>query len=633
MNKFLENKNIKMLSFLMTAVLFMAGCSDYLDLQPTDKVTPDNVFGSEAGIEAFLANLYRNMPIEDFNYNPISLFGPCFNFNSNNAALFENTMTDDGTNSQISWLLLYNDWWTEGYSFNKDVNLFFSYIPTIKSISDEAKTLLYGEAYFLRAFTYFTLARRYGGVPIITSIAELTDTLALYPPRRTEKETWDFALANCDTAAMFLGDDIGNGRRVNKWTALALKSRIALHAASLAKYWNKAPFSGAAVDAKLVGGMTQEDALRYYDQCISASEQIMNSGKYSLYKPNPANPEEAAENYRLLFEFPNNALEEAILVKGFGRVGYGHMLDNWANPAQTAGAWPYPGRFNPTLELIDTYESYSNPGHSSPIVTTEDGITDDYRGYDPSRKYLIFDDPTEIFTDKDARMHATIILPGSMWKNTKIVVQGGYIKPDGTPVIEADESIEVDGKTYYTYGAASAALYSGFNTISFTMTRTGFLQKKCLSTTYVPLSAWNMCTTDWIAFRYAEVLLNYAEAVVESGHGDEAKAEKAINDLRKRAAHTVDIPLTLENVLRERRVELIFENGRLWDLGRRRELHLKWQRYKDLALVPVLDLRTMKYIFVRKYATGSVDDTFYEKNYYLGIPATGTNKLVNNPQY
>ena len=76
-------------------------------------------------------------------------------------------------------------------------------------------------------------------------------------------------------------------------------------------------------------------------------------------------------------------------------------------------------------------------------------------------------------------------------------------------------------------------------------------------------------TTDFMDFRYAEILLNFAEAVVEKGETDGNlldMAKKGLNDLRKRAAHTTEVDLTLDNVLRERRIELAFENKGYWDL-------------------------------------------------------------------
>ncbi|MCK5782357.1 MAG: RagB/SusD family nutrient uptake outer membrane protein, partial [Flavobacteriales bacterium] len=291
------------------------------------------------------------------------------------------------------------------------------------------------------------------------------------------------------------------------------------------------------------------------------------------------------------------------------------------------------GRFCPTLDLVDTYEDYSNPGVSAPIATTVDGDVTNYDGYDKERTYLEFDHPTEIFAGKDARLRATTIIPGSIWKDKEIIIQGGYIKPNGRAVIEAPGSIEVEGTTYYTYGASTPKLYSGFSTVGGNMTKTGFGFKKFLNSEYEPQYGWNFSTTDWIDFRYAEVLLNYAEAVVESGLGDAALAEKVINDIRKRAAHTVDIPLTLENVYRERRVELTFENKRIWDLVRRREYHTTFDAAYRHSLVPVLDLRSMKYIFLRKDAFHTNPRTYIDAWYYKIIPGIGSNGLTQNPQY
>jgi hypothetical protein len=631
-------KTYKYIIIAVLVMLFASGCNDYLDLKPTNKVTADNVFASQAGIEAFLANLYHNLPIEDFNCAPRQ----GMNFNpgdAQNGGVFEYTITDDGINSQYSEIndgASYTQQWEPFYQLNKDINLFFSYIPNITVIDESTRRMLYGEAWFMRAYTYYGLAKRYGGVPIITSIADIKDTEALNVPRSTEKATWDYAIAACDSAAYYLGNGDGKRRRASKWAALALKSRIALHAASVAKYWDKAPLSGPAVDAGLVGGMTQQDAEYFFNHCISASAEIIDNGNFTLYGATPASPEEAEVNYRTMFEAPNKALSEVILIKGFDRLdaGYGSNQDVWANPAQTAGAWVQPGRFNPSLQLADTYESYTNEGHAAPLVTTTDGSVD-FGGYNASKTYLKFNDPTEIFKDKDARMHATLILPSSQWKGIKIVIQGGLIKPDGTAVIEnGNDPVVKDGVSYYPYGAAAQTQYSGFDTYMNNYTRTGFLFRKFLNPGYTPELAWNRSNTDYIDMRYAEVLLNYAEAVAETNNGEhQAKAAKAINDIRKRAAFQTDIPLTLENVLRERRVELAFESRRVWDLVRRREYHEFFTQGKRAALVPVLDLRDMKYIFVRQVVSASQPMTFLARDYYKAIPGIAANGLIQNPQY
>jgi len=621
---------------LSLALISLFGCNEsFLNLQPTNKVSADALFASEAGIKAFMANLYYQLPIEDFNFRQEMGFN--YNpANANNGGMSTWTADDNGVSASGSWIVSSNNmgytWWDQAYKLNRDINLLFSVIPTL-NVNDETKRSLTGEASFMRAYTYFALARRYGGVPIITDLVPVTDTLGLYTPRSTEKATWDFVLASCDSAAKYLGDGDGLKRRATKWTAFALKSRAALHAASVAKYWNLSPFSGTAVDAQLVG-LQSEDANGYYVQCISACDSIMNSGKFGLYMPLPANPDEAAINYQAIFETPDNAIEEVIFMKDFVLTGpgYGSNQDNWGNPNQTKGTWPHPGRYNPTLDLVDQYESYSNPGKSSPIVTTTDGSLN-YGPYDSKKTYLQFNSPLDIFKDKDARLHATVILPMSIWKNTKIIIQGGLIRPNGT-ILQGDASVTVDGVKYYTFGASSPQFYSGFSSFGYNMTMTGFLFRKFLNQKYVPIQMWNQSTTPWIDFRFAEILLNYAEAVVESNQGDAVKAAKCINDLRRRAAHTTDIALTLENVLRERRVELVYENFRYWDLVRTRTFHTVFNSTRRHALVPVFDLRSMKYIFYRdNISMGNVPETFSPKWYYKPITGIGSNKLIQNPQY
>jgi hypothetical protein len=635
-------KSIKNI-LLLLSVISLVGCNDsFLDLKPTDKVSADALFASEAGVKVFMANLYSQLPIEDFNFRPRDNEG--FNFNGpspNNGGYTTWTSDDNGVGSQIDNIPAGEyGWWEPAYKLNRDINLLFSVIPTL-NIEKEKKQALLGEAYFMRAYTYFALARRYGGVPIITKIANVKDTAALFVPRSTEKATWDFVLANCDSAAIYLGDGDGNKRRATKWVALALKSRAALHAASLAKYWKEAQMTGLAVDKYLVGfnGNTDSIANDYYAQCISACDNIMMSGKFSLYKPSPATPDEAAENYRSMFEDPNRAMNEVIFLKGFTLTGdyYGSNQDNWGNPNQTSGDWPHPGRYNPTLDLVDQYESYSNPGMSSPVVTNSDGDGsldwDDVNHVLKPKHYFTFDNPGDIFSDKDARLRATVILPGSTWKNTVIVIQGGLINTNGKAYIDRDYKITLNGTTYYTYGASDPKFFSGFSTFGYNMTRTGFGFKKFLNQKFQCILAWNQSTTDWIDFRYGEILLNYAEATIESGQGDAAIAAKCINDLRHRAAHTVDIPLTLENVLRERRVEMAFENQRYWDLVRRREFHKVFYNTPHHSLIPIFDLRSMKYIFVRANLPRGQAQIFAQQWYYKPIPGIGNNGLIQNPSW
>lgn len=629
--------------FLVLMAFVSTRCSDVLDLEPLDRITAEDLFGDPEGTKLYMANLYYQMPMEDFTYSPKQ----GFNFNvqdPNNGGFVAAMLTDEAVHTERGDFINNEDlrWWDsqdgkdQGYRVIRDINLLFEVIPTL-TISEEERNAYLGEASFLRAYCYFALAKRYGGVPLITTAQQFEgDVEALKVPRSTEEETWNFVLAECDEAINKLSDENFNVRRASKWSAYALKSRIALHAASVAKFGSKAPLSGSAVDQQLVG-LDESLAADYYQQSIDASEAIMASGVFSLFRPTPANPSEATENYRVMFAEPNQTTgTEAILIKGRTLVGtdYGHNYDIWYQPAQVANGWPHPGRMNPTLDLVDKYETYDNPGEDGTIVTTTDGQVGDYNGYSAAKDYLKFDNPSDIFEGKDARLAATVVLPGSTWKDKTIIIQAGYVAPTGVATLLSKANINVGGTVYHTYGGPTPNLYSGFDPYGGNNTKTGFSFKKFMTSNPV-VPQWNSSTTDWLEFRYAEILLNYAEAVVESGLGDAVKAQEALNATRKRAAHTIDIPLTVENVQRERTVELAFENKRFWDLMRRREYHEEFNNRPKYALLPVLDLRESppKYIFIRMTAPNFNPQTFQPKDYYRPVQGIGSNGLIQNPQY
>ena len=648
---------------IFAALALMAGCTDFLDVKPTNKVSADEVVSSPAGIRAFMANLYYRMPIEAFDFTAESK--PCpdqgyrdgFHFNDgapNNSARYVWLLTDDCTGSEVDDIPgeAYYQWWDTAFELLHDLNEFYALIPTLEMVDDDTRRELEGQSWFIRGQIYFALARRYGGVPKIEKVEplDINDDAALEElikklriPRMKEVETWDYILECFDKAAEMLGEDstdYPNHTMANRWTALAYKSRAALHAASLAKYWDEAPLTGEAVDEGCVGGFTEEDMNRYYQACLDCSKEVIESGQYALYMPNPSSPEEATKNYVHMFQKPEDAQIETIFVKGFYRKGrkYGTNQDVWGQPAQTGGAWPHPGRMNPTLEFVDNFESYDNPGESARIVTYE-GEKFDYDGYKEDRVYYKFDNPLDMFAGKDARLAAITILPGSTWRDTHIVIQAGVVDMQGKihHDITADMKAQYmgwDGKVHYQFGAADNKFFSGFCFERGNNTRTGFGFRKYMDPTFVSSgSVWNESTTDWIDIRYAEILLNYAEAYAESGLGDGGLAVQCLNATRRRAAFTTDIPCTLENVLRERRSEFGMENNRHWDLMRRREYHkIFYNSYRRGALEPILDLRDGKTFFVRAYRQYIGGCTFKEKYYYRGIPGWNVSGLIKNPQ-
>lgn len=653
--------------FSLCALMGLSGCNAFLELEPLDKVSPEQLLETEGGVKALLANIYTMIPMEDFNYRPNAGFNQR-GYDGVNETTNLAFLTDEATRSDGGVGIGYEGFNYWPYGDIRQVNIFMQNVEKAKeagTISVADADRMTGEAHFVRAYMYYGLVKRYGGVPLIDKVQD--DDYAnggpgaVAVPRSTELDTWKFVLNECTLAAATLPDATSGSDlyRVTKWAAYALKSRVALHAASVAKYWNLAPLAGEAVTQKLVGGMTSADADAFYKECIEASKFLIeNSGK-SLYKPAPATVKEAASNFQALFL--NDQNEEIIFSKaylnGTTNTNQGHSYAQFnILPQVNPGALKY-GRFNPMLEIVDLFEDYTDDGtgKSAKIVTRTDGNEDAYIANFHNMNnasvvntlmsvpFVKYNDLYEPFANKDARLLASVVVPGSSYAGTEIIIQGGFIKDNNSYVAYSNESTQKNGTTYYALGAEGEIMFSGFNNVNSgedaNWTATGFGVRKYMPEGESMSPDRLSSTTSYIDMRLAEVYLNYAEAVVEngSGLGDKELAENYLNALRRRAGHTDRISLTLENVLKERRVEMAFEGKRFWDMNRRREFHTEFSNNRiRKALVPMLDLRGAepKYVFARVNYFGDETRggrTFQNINYYRGIPNIATNGLVQNP--
>ncbi len=653
--------------FSLCALMGLSGCNAFLELEPLDKVSPEQLLETEGGVKALLANIYTMIPMEDFNYRPNAGFNQR-GYDGVNETTNLAFLTDEATRSDGGVGIGYEGFNYWPYGDIRQVNIFMQNVEKAKeagTISVADADRMTGEAHFARAYMYYGLVKRYGGVPLIDKVQD--DDYAnggpgaVAVPRSTELDTWKFVLNECTLAAATLPDATSGSDlyRVTKWAAYALKSRVALHAASVAKYWNLAPLAGEAVTQKLVGGMTSADADAFYKECIEASKFLIeNSGK-SLYKPAPATVKEAASNFQALFL--NDQNEEVIFSKaylnGTTNTNQGHSYAQFnILPQVNPGALKY-GRFNPMLEIVDLFEDYTDDGmgKSAKIVTRTDGNEDAYIANFHNMNnasvvntlmsvpFVKYNDLYEPFANKDARLLASVVVPGSSYAGTEIIIQGGFIKDNNSYVAYSNESTQKNGTTYYALGAEGETMFSGFNNVNSgedaNWTATGFGVRKYMPEGESMSPDRLSSTTSYIDMRLAEVYLNYAEAVVEngSGFGDKELAGNCLNALRRRAGHTDRISLTLESVLKERRVEMAFEGKRFWDMNRRREFHTEFSNNRiRKALVPMLDLRGAepKYVFARVNYFGDETRggrTFQNINYYRGIPNIATNGLVQNP--
>ncbi len=221
----------------------------------------------------------------------------------------------------------------------------------------------------------------------------------------------------------------------------------------------------------------------------------------------------------------------------------------------------------------------------------------------------------ELWGKKDPRFHASIYTQETMMFGTSLQFYRGILDASGNLVTSG----AVNGKNWV--GTQNPGPGRPWGVYKF------------LDTSVKPER--DAGSTDWIVFRYGEILLNLAEAAFELNKPDEAL--NAVNQIRTRAGITVlSAPITRDAIRMERKVELKFELHRYWDLRRYRTAITEITGdYSSFNLN--LDITTGKYrVELIGKITGSNRSTFYEKNYYFPITPTRISNnpnLVENPGY
>ena len=592
-----------LVSALVMALSFYS--CDYLDVPPINIIQDDAIFNSESGITSYMTTLYYDLPIEDFRYTQQG-----FNVSGKGQGRLPNVSGEAMCSSSDDISTIGDGTWWGCWDYGKirRVNYFLKNFPAYKS--NFQNTVLadawMGEAHFIRAYCYFAMVKRYGGVPILREPQEYVGHIeSLKVPRDTEKACYDFIAEDLDEAFRLLPDNeeiLGKGR-ATKYAALALKSRAMLYAGSIARY--------GTVDLNGLVGIDKALANDYFELAYKAVKELEKSKRFSLYRKNSDKEKNFAELF-LAEDSPEN-----IFCKYFQRNVNAHGWDVYFVPYQYRGNG-FSSNMNPTLEFVEMFEH-------------KDGTPANFA---ERAKDTYFDDPSELFQNMDARFGGSIIYPNAIFKGEPCSIQKGLIIEDGSKKENATNYEEAvytanDGQVYHIVGKSGSGNYSG--------NMTGFFMRKYLNEN-MPQSEVieNYSEQHWIEFRYAEALLNGAEAAVEMGqHLDDALLW--INDIRSRAniKQLSLSDLTVDKVRHERRIELAFENHTYWDLRRWRIADKEIETKQYTGLCPYFDINKQKYIF-EEVAANKYYYTFDVKMYYERIPdgeIAKNEKLKQNPYY
>ncbi|WP_297904222.1 RagB/SusD family nutrient uptake outer membrane protein [uncultured Parabacteroides sp.] len=590
------NHKLIIVGCLSVATLF--SCND-LDVPPMNIIQDEDVFSTESGITAYMARMYSELPIEDFKFKITDGFeqdfpNPGSGICTGEYMLNRQHFIYDSPSGE--WFQAWN------YSAVRNINYFLQTFPSYEeSYSEEQCDNFLGEAYFLRAFNYFAMVKRYGGIPIIKEVQNFPEQNLeeLQVPRNTEQEVYDFIAEDLNKAIELLPETSVSKGRVNKNVAYALLSRAMLYAASIAQY--------GTIQLDGILGIPASEAKRYYELSYNASKAL--DGKYSLYNKYS----DKFENYWQLFldeESPEN-----IFCKYYVYPEYAHNFDMWAIPFQMRGAEGYGSGWLPTLDLVKMFDDVDGNSDWLKIGTNASPVRYEKR--------------TDLFAKAEPRLRASVIFPGDEFKGEVIDVQQGLY-----------ESYP-DGKLHTSSEPTNIPLYNGVPVIGKSgmganeTTNTGFFVRKYQNPNLNNADVtYSKSTTPYIECRYAEILLNRAEAAYALGKKEDAL--NCVNQIRERAGakpYTTD-QLDEKSIQKERRMELAFENHTYWDLRRWRIADSEINNRKFKALCPYYIYDENKYIF--KEEELSTPFTFQVKVYYQQIPTTeiATNpNLVQNPGY
>lgn len=536
---------------ILSMALMMASCSDFLDVDPRNKISDAAVWGNVDLANAALNDCYRYVEGENEQGVPFCSYTDDVYHRTGYATnvYCEGNVSCDNYN--VGFSEARGNTWYFYYTGIKQVNELLENIgnvPATEGSSDATKKkLIEGQAYFLRAFFYHQLYSLYGRVPLIYHVQDINSEWD--ETRAPMDEVADSICADCDRAAEILptvyssSEDFG---RATKGAALAVKARTLLYKAS-----------------PLFGTPSKER----WQAASDANKAIIDLGVYSLPSVNSADEYAAlfydAQNPEIIFEKlyntkdPEGGALNYLFEAPMGAFAGGH---GW-------GVWL------PTYNAADVYENADGSkfemqnvaSHAIKMPSVVDGT-------------VVYKDTTILATTKspyegrEMRFYSNFIYDGSEW---------GY--GDSKRTIGVYEAGEEGVK-----GGNSSA--SNTDDEYWNATKTGYYMKKFLNPDYDNEQEDVVDTTPWIFFRLAEIYLNYAECQMELGNKDEAL--KYINLVRQRvhlpAATGADLRSEYEY---ERRVELMFEGQRFFDLRHWKKMT---EAYSDTNLPRAMKIYKMK---------------------------------------
>jgi len=500
----------------------------------------------------------------------------------------------------------FNNMWSGSYRAIRTANKFLENIHKMPlsdqyNFTETTRDYLISQARCLRAYFYSELIRCYGGVPIVTeSVKDINEEIVV-EARQTLDSTVNFVVNELDSVAPYLPKNVGGNDygRVTRGFALAIKSRLLLYMAS--PLFNGPGADGTGNPYVCYGSYDPER----WEKALDAANDVIMLNSYSLFTSTSINNSRSVYSNVFFLDRGHTSMFERIF--SYQRAKSASWNHNFLPLTfRTSAGWPH---IFPTYNAHIAFQMQDGKAPITDLVDNGDGTYSEVIN-NPDGTYAY--NPDEPYLKRDARYYDCILFNEAKYRDLTCEIF--------TP-FEGHDSVG-SGKDNETYGA-----------------RTGFYMRKFVNPSLDLKGANQSGFEDFPIYRYAEILLNYAEAM-NHVHGPTARpagypysAVQVINMIRSRAKSRVFgqeryrptlmagmpglNPATTskedldEAIMHERRIELIFEGHRFFDV---RRWMIAPETEKDIYYYDIRKKHdgTFKY-YVKKYHTRA----FVEPQMYL----------------
>lgn len=620
----MKKRRLLILGVCSVAMLALSCNKDFLDSKPLDKISADATWSDPALSEAFVFNVYSYLGYGGFEEESLASITDEAMFTHSGRGIeviTEGTLSAAGTgNNRVV------PQWNDLFLAIRQANVAIQQLPEATFDDAEVKERLLGESYFLRAFYYHELQRFYGSVPIIDRPYELDEDYTV--ARSTYAENVDFVLADLDKATtMLTGKSVTAGRATNL-SAMALKSRILLYAASDLRDGTTASANSVTIggysDLDLIAYTSGDQMSRWNDAKAAAKAVLDATSGYKLDLVSPASVEEAKSSYVSIGMGGGSAIGDPAASSEL-------LFERTHSPLFTQESnWPLGGIHQ---GINNGPNGYHNWAGNTPIQA----LVDDYLMMDGSSfDWANPDHAADPYANRDPRLYATILFDGADWKP----------RPSDVAGMDPYDQIQTGS---YPSGAGIDTRDSPVE--NWNGSRTGYYVRKFIDAD--PGVVDNQSSAQvvpWPFLRYTEMVLNYVEASIETG--DEGEAVNWLNKIRFRAglpAITASGTELVDIYRNERRIELAYEEHRYHDarrwmiasetLGRGIKVMKTTATLKPgmTELSPYKHDKTVyDYVYNVVDNTETETRTWDDKMYYLPLSRDEINRnglLIQNPGY